>query len=153
MTTALWWERSVRLGVEAGRALPPGHYYELRYERLVVDPEIECRRLCEFLGVPYDGAMLRFHEGRVRSKPELGLPSKRRWLPPTSGLRDWRAQMPPDEVGRFEVAAGDLLDELGYSRAANHLRPEQVEHASGLRHLFVDDAVARERPVPRRWAQ
>jgi hypothetical protein len=77
-TTALWWERKVRKGREDGAALGPGLYHETLYEDLVEDPERECKRLCEFLGVPYDDAMIRFHEGRERVKP--GRSAKSAWL-------------------------------------------------------------------------
>ena len=41
--------------------------------------------------------------------------------PPTAGLRDWRLQMSPEDVGAFEQVAGDLLEELGYE---SHERPD-----------------------------
>ena len=64
--------------------------------------------------MPYADTMLEFHEGRTKTKP--GLDAKRAWLPITSGLRDWRSEMPTEDLERFEAAAGDLLDELGYER-------------------------------------
>ncbi|MFD1722163.1 sulfotransferase family protein [Amnibacterium endophyticum] len=42
--------------VESARKRHPGH--SLRYEDLVADPETETRRLCEFLGVPWEESML-----------------------------------------------------------------------------------------------
>jgi len=149
ITAALWWERSVRLGREAGHALPAGLYHELRYERLVDDPEAACRALCGFLGVGYDATMLRFHEGRTRSGP--GLSSKRQWLPPTAGLRDWRTEMDARDVDRFEAAAGALLDELGYERAAPCVESVLVAPARAARRRFADAVAARGRPLPERW--
>jgi hypothetical protein len=146
-TAALWWERSVRLGCQAGSALPPGRYYELRYEALVEDTEAECRRLCSFLGLRFDSRMLRFHEGRTHDDARLS--SKRRWLPPTPRLRDWRTEMSPDAVARFEAAAGPLLDELGYERAAARLPSVQ---ALAIRRSFAEDVRARKRPLPEDWA-
>ena len=66
-TTALWWERKVRLGREGGASLGPELYHEVRYESLVARPAEECAGLCEFLDVPYDDAMVRFHEGKTRT--------------------------------------------------------------------------------------
>jgi hypothetical protein len=149
-TAALWWERSVRLGREAGAALPGGLYLEVRYEDVVADPEGVCERICTFLALGFDDAMLRFHEGRTRSTP--GLTTKRKWLPPTAGLRDWRTEMNPDEVGRFEAAAGDLLDELGYERGASGLDTELAASASAVRSRFIGDVSMRGRPLPERWA-
>ncbi|MDQ2910306.1 MAG: sulfotransferase [Actinomycetota bacterium] len=148
-TAAFWWERSVRLGREAGAKLPRGLYYEVSYEALVTDPESECRELCSFLELRFDEAMLRFHEGRTR--PQAGS-SKRRWLPPTPNLRDWRTEMPADGVERFEAAAGNLLDELGYPRATPETGPERLDEAAEARQIFQEDVVERRRPVPERWS-
>ncbi len=147
-TTALWWERSVRLGREAGASLGPTLYHEVRYEDLVADPGRECRTLCAFLGLSYDEAMLRFYEGRTRDL-EPGVPSKRAWLPPTPGLRDWRAQMPPEDVERFEAVAGAMLDELGYPRACPRTRTDGA--AARIRSAFTEDARARGRVLPASW--
>ena len=136
-TTALWWDLNVRLGRRAGSSLGPELYYEIRYESLVRNPAEECARLCAFLGLPYDDAMLRFHEGRTKTDPALD--AKRAWRPLTPGLRDWRSQMAAEDVERFEAAAGELLDELGYPRGAMRLRPEALEHASRIRDLLAQD--------------
>jgi hypothetical protein len=148
-TAALRWKWNVGLGRQAGRPLGPGLYYELRYEALVARPEEECAKLCAFLGVPYDAAMLRFHEGRTKTKP--GLDAKKAWRPITPGLRDWRAQMSAEDVERFEAAAGDLLDELGYPRAAPRPRPEALEHAARARERFTLEAQERGRGLPEHW--
>jgi hypothetical protein len=136
-TAALWWEAMVRMGRQAGKSLGPVLYREIRYEALVDHPAEECAALCEFLGVPFDGAMLRFHEGRTKNDPNLD--AKHAWLPVTRGLRDWRTQMPADDVERFEAAAGELLDELGYTRVFPRPRPETVEGATRLRDLLTQD--------------
>jgi hypothetical protein len=134
-TVALWWKCKVRLGREGGQPLGPDLYYEMRYEALVAQPADACTKLCAFLGVPYDEAMLRFHEGRTRTEP--GLDAKEAWRPITPGLRDWRAQMPAEEVERFEAAAGDLLDELGYARACARPSPHILKRASQIRDQFA----------------
>jgi sulfotransferase family protein len=148
-TAALWWERCVRLGRESGRALGPELYTEVRYEDVVADPEGECRRLCDFLRLEFDAAMLRFHEGRTRALP--GLSTKRRWLPPTAGLRDWRTEMDAADVDRFEAVAGELLEELGYGRGAPHPDPFIVARSAHVRRRFGAEITARRRPLPERW--
>jgi hypothetical protein len=140
-TTALWWESHVRLAREAGASLGPVLYHEIRYESLLAQPEDECRALCAFLGIPYDGAMLRYHEGRTRHEP--GLDAKAAWLPITSGLRDWRSEIPAEDLERFEAIVGDLLSELGYPRAFPHPREEAMRHASRIRESFRQDPRAR----------
>jgi hypothetical protein len=60
--------------LEAARASYDGH--TVRYEDLAADPEAETRRLCAFLGVPWEPAMLeygqterRFKAGQVGPRP------------------------------------------------------------------------------------
>ena len=52
--------------------------------------------------------------------------------PPTAGLRDWRLQMSPDDLGGFDRVAGDLLDELGYETN------ERPDAAGRLRRVSYD---------------
>jgi hypothetical protein len=150
-TAALWWEWQVRLGREAGGALGPRLYHELRYESLVADPEGRCRALCEFLDVPFDRTMLGFHEGRSREDPELD--AKQAWRPVTPGLRDWRTEMPGGDLERFEAAAGKLLEELGYARGAPRPSGAAVASASRARRSFAGEIGGkRHRRLPAGWA-
>ena len=147
-TAALFWEWNVRLGREAGVSLGPDLYHELRYESLVADPEAECVRLCRFIGIPYDDAMLRFHEGRAT--PGLGLSAKEARLPVTAGLRRWQEQMRPGDARRFEAAAGSLLADLGYARATASLSKDELERAARLREV-VREHVGSRRRTPDAW--
>ena len=49
--------------------------------------------------------------------------------------------MPAGDVERFEAAAGDLLEELGYSRACLRPQPEMLESVSRIRNLLSQDPV------------
>jgi|SRR5215472_1475051 len=129
-TAALWWELNVRAGRECGVLFGSKLYYEIRYESLVRYPAEECLTLCAFLGLEYHEDMLRFNEGQ---------PTKKTRRPVTSGLRDWRTEMPSEDAERFEAAAGALLDELGYSRSFSHPRLEKVESASKIRDALARD--------------
>jgi sulfotransferase family protein len=148
-TAALWWKYHVRMAREAGSELGSDRYYEIRYESLLADPADECKKLCTFLGLPYDATMLRFHEGRTRIRP--GLSAKRAWLPITSGLRDWRTQMPVEDVERFEAVVGDILDELSYPRAVPRPQPGAQSSASVIHELFTRNVCSRGQALPRGW--
>jgi hypothetical protein len=148
-TAALWWMCNVRHGREEGEPLGQHLYHEICYESLVTDPAKECAKLCAFLGVPYDDAMPRYHEHRPTVAP--GLEADHAWLPLTPGVRDWRSQMPAEDVERFEAAAGDLLDDLRYDRAAPNPRPEAMHYAREFRRTFTEDARSRGWRLPERW--
>jgi Sulfotransferase family len=139
-TVAFWWDRKVRAGREAGDRLEPGLYREVRYEALVGEPARECVALCGFLGVPFDEAMVRFEQGATSGDAELD--GAHPWLPITAGLRDWRTQMPDEDVERFEALAGDLLEELGYPRAFPQPGREARRQAAKVRELLEGEAGA-----------
>jgi hypothetical protein len=111
-TSALWWASCVRAARSAGRILGPDRYYEIHYEPLVANPEQEIRKLCNFFGIPDSNSMIHFYAG----KNQKGKDAKHAWLPITPGLRNWQIEMPAADQERFEKSAGDLLEELGYTR-------------------------------------
>jgi len=116
-------------------------YYELRYEDLVIRPKEECIALCEFLEIPFDGAMLRHQENfRPRRGPGGAILHARVGLPITSGLRDWRTEMPAEELGLFEAAAGTFLEELSYPRGVEQPRADHLSEATRIRGLFDEVA-------------
>jgi hypothetical protein len=141
-TAALCWERDVARGRAAGRLLKPELYHEVRYESLVARPAEEVEKLCSFLCVRYEPDMLEFHRGHTRSEP--GVSSKKAGFPITPGLRDWKTQMPPDDLERFEAAAGELLVELGYSSGCRSLPASRREAAARLRERFRCGPIARD---------
>lgn len=140
-TTALWWERNVRLGRDFGGSLSPAMYYEMRYEALVTGPQNECIKLCDFLGLPFHDAMLR-HEQNFKPRRGLGgtILHARVGLPITSGLRNWRTEMAAAEIARFEAAAGPFLDELGYATGSKQPLTRESEEVSRIRALFDEVA-------------
>ena len=132
-TGALWWELNVRLGRQDGGSLAPELYHEVRYEALISEPEETCANLCDFLGLSYDDAMLKFHEGPGEADPDLD--AKKGWRPLTPGLRKWSEQMSTEDLRRFEAAAGDLL-ELGYPRAVPDPPEEALAWTARIREIL-----------------
>jgi hypothetical protein len=107
---ACQWHTEVTAARRLGRRVG-GRYLEVRYESLVDDVEAVLRPICEFAGLEYEAGMADYAGNvDVSAKPH----QQRLTQPPTKGVRDWRAQMPPDDVAAFERVAGDLLRELGY---------------------------------------
>jgi hypothetical protein len=109
------------------------HYMELRYEDLILDTEPVLQRVCEFIKLEFDPAMLHYHERsserlKEMARPLLGdgraqhLSVERRMAthamttkPPSADrVARWRTQMSAEDRAAFEEVAGELLDELGY---------------------------------------
>jgi len=104
------WRTEVAAARRHGRRVGEGRYLEVRYEDIVSGAEAVLRRICAFAGLSYESAMTE-HAG---SGSEERAHQQSLKQPLTRGLRDWRAQMPPEELAAFEGVAGDLLCELGY---------------------------------------
>jgi Sulfotransferase family len=109
-----------RLEVEGARKLGSRlstRYHELRYEDLVREPETELRRICDFLELEFEPAMLAYHEdvdsSVLQDHPLLA-------KPPTSDTRRWQEQLAAEDAELFEAIAGDTLSELGYERQYPH---------------------------------
>lgn len=106
-------------------------YMEVRYEELVADPEPTLRRVCEFLRLGWDPAMLAYREQAAERLAELHSDLVRAERTVTAAERiahqanvtkplstdrtaRWRTRMSEADRATFEREAGDLLVELGY---------------------------------------
>lgn len=134
------WSDSVRSARLAGRRLGCARYFEIRYERLVAQPERALREVCRFLNLDYSPTMLDYHLEPAHNRPERGTDQFHPGLqrPPTTGLRNWRSAMPPSQQLRCEWIAGDLLRACGY---------EPAPMVRGLRFTVATAILARYRAL------
>jgi hypothetical protein len=116
------WARYVRAARRLGERVPSGRYLELRYERLVADPEREARRLFDFLGEPWEPSVLDFDpsahaatERYRRFTASRRAAAGERATIYRSRVGAGRASLDPFLRTLLRRGAGDLLDELGYS--------------------------------------
>lgn len=110
------WTSRVGVNCKMGRILGPDRYCALRFEDLVNDSEATLKKLCQFLGVAFDPAMLRYTE-MVEEK----IPEDRRWLWPAIGeppqgnkIARWRHAMTRSQRIVFEDTAAVTLRDWGY---------------------------------------
>ena len=91
---------------------------EIRYEDLVSYFETELRRLCAYLGEPYDDDMLKYYEvNRIKQlEPAEFLQWKAKTLekPTDSEVGKFKRELSPAEIRDFNREAGDLLRRYGY---------------------------------------
>jgi len=139
---AATWTKRIGKAREAAERLD--HYLEVRYEDLVTNTEATLRRVCELIELPFDEAMLRYHERASERLEEISrdLPARGEKAaragaerasahalakqPPDAGrIAAWRRQMPDADRAAYEAVAGDLLAELGYEVGS---RDGQAEH-------------------------
>jgi Sulfotransferase family len=124
------WRKHVETGRRAGATLR--RYTELRFEELVREPERELRRLCDFLSLAWNPAMLDYRaqgaarverlQGRLHARgPMIPREARQRihsnLAQPLDAERAgvWRREMSAAERRELEAGAGSLVRELGYA--------------------------------------
>jgi hypothetical protein len=121
-STSLWeaatkWRASVREGRRwQQRGVTP--YTEVRYEDLVRTPEAVCERICNFLGIPFDAALLTFdHVEREWMPTNPGEGSKRHYQGFEQQRVDkWKKHLQPAEVKLIEDRCRQGMEWFGYER-------------------------------------
>jgi hypothetical protein len=116
--------------------LPSSQRHDLRYEDLVVDPQRELERICAFLGVAYDDAMLSYPQDSTYAHPD------------PSSLDRWRSQLAPKGQHQVEAHVGRLLGERGYPLSASGVISVGPIHRAWLR---LEDRLGRSRFRWRRY--
>jgi sulfotransferase family protein len=129
-TLASHWKESVMAGLNSRNGT--AHYLEVRYEELIHDAASVLQRICDYISLDFQPAMLTFfensparlaeHAERRRSDGTLIVGREQRleqqrltMQPPISGRAlAWRATLTSAERDAFASVAGDLLVELGY---------------------------------------
>ncbi len=125
---AKFWEQYVQAGQAAGEELGEERYLEIRYEDLVADQEDRVRRICEFLDLAFDPAVIEFRKARAEGGKT---PLLARDIDPRN-VQKWRRRMSRRQLALFEGAAGDTLLRNGYPLLTPARRPPLPVRA-GLR--------------------
>ncbi len=130
LDAALQWAERVSRGREAGHEVGAHRYLEVRYERLVAEPEPVLREVAEFCELAFDEAMLRHPERAAERIPQRpGALHRRAATAPSVTGRDWRRDMAPDDLAAVEALIGGPLAELGYERGVPNVPAEASRRA------------------------
>jgi hypothetical protein len=104
--TTLAWRESVRR-MRDNRRRHPARYRVVRFEDLVTDPRSEVARICEWLGIEFEDAMLdRVVESHGQSLGSSGFDA--------DAASRWRDQLSPLAAGWFRLWLGRELRNAGY---------------------------------------
>jgi hypothetical protein len=116
------WRRTIERARRHSRNLP--HYLETRYEDLVSDTESTLRKISDFVDLPWNSAMLEYHETADERISEIerdkgeeernAIHSLTSRPPQRDRIGRWKSEMSARDRERFEEVAGETLRELGY---------------------------------------
>lgn len=87
----------------------------VHYETLMADLESELTRICRFVGLEFDPAMLRYYENSTYGPPDPGISQK------------WKTKASPHEIALIEGRVGPLLAARGYEPAGASAAPGTLE--------------------------
>jgi hypothetical protein len=113
---ARMWRSRISKGIAVGRSLPPEQYHEIRYEDLTAEPERRLRELCDFLGEPFDAAMLEPGSEAQKHYHKFGIHERVRGGITTARTGRWHEDLSPADQRLVQKIAGDLMQEFGYQK-------------------------------------
>lgn len=95
---------------------PEAHCLEVRYEDIVHHPEMQIRKVCEFIEADFDHRMLRHHETAAEMRDIATYDHYRDVMSPISGgsIGKWRDAFDGATKEFLNEQMGEVLSELGY---------------------------------------
>ena len=117
-----WWahvmicKEQLRRGRKLGRQLFGEAYLEVRYERLIADPDAVLRRICEHIDVSFDACMLEFGESAKQLVDGREMSWKKETLGPllSNNMEKWRTELSGFQVRMTERVVRECFHDLGY---------------------------------------
>jgi len=107
VVTTLLWLSSMRAIRAAEENIPQDQIMVQRYEELVSDPHAAVKRVCAFLDIEFEAAMLDVSDHNSSEETDA------------TGIFDrsvgrWRSLLAPDEVAVAQLLAGRMMAQFGY---------------------------------------
>ena len=106
------WHTHAENGRVFGQTLPPGQYFELRYEELVRDDEAMARRLFDFLEIPMHPKVLAFCRSQREARTPVSGPTRDLTL--GAAVSDWSVQLTTEQQVRSLELLAPYLRRFGY---------------------------------------
>ena len=106
---AQYWNDSIGKCRLDARSFLMGDYYEIKFEDLLVNPDYEMGKLCNFLGICYESKMLHLD----RPSENLG-DAKGAKAILSQNKNKWRFKMPDKMIKKIETICFEMLEELNY---------------------------------------
>ncbi|MDQ3031588.1 MAG: sulfotransferase [Myxococcota bacterium] len=114
------WAAAERLWAQVAATLPADRRIDVHYEELVRDPRATLERICAFIGIEYDEAMLEYPQRSSYRAPDPALAER------------WRETFAPHELRLVESRIGELLVERGYPLSGAPLAPPSLPLRAAL---------------------
>ncbi len=142
------WAEDQRAAMTVLGCLEPGRDVLLvTYERLIAAPERELARICRFLELHFDPAMLAFHRQETTQRTARASDVWRNLARPVlaDNAGKWRRGLSPEEIACIEAVCAEPMAFFGYTAATRpresaetliaHLLPRERHEKPGWRQV------------------
>lgn len=96
------WLEAEKIWENLQQRIPEDRKIEIKYEILIKDFAATLTRICEFIGVPYDEAMLDYAKKTTYKSPNSSL------------VQQWKTKLSKQQIRLVESKIGKRLTERGY---------------------------------------
>jgi Sulfotransferase family len=96
------WIDAENLWLQLRDRIPADRYIDITYEALISDPTKVLTDLCNFIGIPYDGTMLKYTKSTTYDVPDPRF------------IGQWRHKLSNRDIQLIESRVADMLVERGY---------------------------------------
>ena len=123
------------------RSVPAEVRLEIKYEDLVSDVESTARKICDFVGAPFEEEMLAFYtksSGKLHPNAgQLGGVNTLTKPISTVSVEKWRNQLKPRDITLVEAVCADAMQAHGYELAGQKAGlSEQLEVKAKLKYCY-----------------
>lgn len=133
------WMRSTRAGVANQGRLGRDRYYQVYFEELLQNPEMETRRLADFLNIEWDESLLRPTRAGDSWRGNSMFNEKFQAIS-TDPIGRWKDKISPLELAILQAITGKTMNALGYELAETPIEEFSVlEKVRIWRERFVAD--------------
>lgn len=109
-----WTWRRYAMATERYRSQYAGRFIDVRYEDVLRDPMSNLTKICDLLDLPFDPAMLDFHEHADPAISAEPWKTKSREPVDPSNTQKWRTRLSPARQWVIQLAAGRAMNAFGY---------------------------------------
>ena len=135
------WRAEQKKALELGRKLPADRFISVAYSDLITRPEIELRRLCDFMNIQFYPDMLEFHKSREAASTSVAGQMWSNVQKPvmSQNTNKFMREMSPHDIAVFEAVAGDTLTKMGYPLMSDFDDENQRLKVQALENANPDD--------------
>ncbi len=107
------------LGCHQGGKLFGNNYLAIQYENLLLQPETELQKMCQWLQISFTQEMLQFSDSAQKLVASDEMAWKKEVLGPllTNNMNKWERALTPEKIGRIEAACTPTFQDGLYAKA------------------------------------